>query len=165
MKNSGNIRLIDNYPLPVLERRKHLLTPTISPDSSHYAGWLDEDRNSLGCFSLKFCVLSVLRTADCKTEIHNIFISAYCPDSSVLRRCWHGRGWRGGNQHTVWDESVQSSSEAADGDHQFLRIVTVSPPLCEGDVVRVFPPSPPPCQMVRWSATVQWEILWFPDQK
>ena len=47
MKNSGNIRLIDNYPLPVLERRKHLLTPTISPDSSHYAGWLDEDRDVL----------------------------------------------------------------------------------------------------------------------
>ena len=84
MTSSSNISLVDNYPLPVLGRRKHLLTPTVSPGSL--------GQNSLGCFSVNFCVLSVLRTADCKTEIHNIFISAYCPDSSVLRRCWHGRG-------------------------------------------------------------------------
>ena len=135
MTNSSNISLVDNYPLPVLGRSKHLLTPTVSPGS------LGQD--SLGCFSVNFCVLSVLRTADCKTEIHNIFISAYCPASSVLRRCWHGRGWRRGNQHTVWDESVQSSSEAADGDHQFLRIVTVSPSQCQW--------SPLSCQMVMLS--------------
>ena len=164
MTNSSNISLVDNYPLPVLGRRKHLLTPTVSPGS------LGQD--SLGCFSVNFCVLPVLRTADCKTEIHNIFISAYCPDSSVLRRCWHGRGWRRGNQHTVWDESVQSSSEAADGDHQFLRIVTVSQwsPVSWWCCGRV-PSLPPPghrqlCQnqMVARPAVLQ-EILWFPHRR
>ena len=55
-----------------------------------------------------------------------------------------------GNQHTVWDESVQSSSEAADGDHQFLRIVTVSQSvsglLSDGD--DVVPPLPPPAMAI-----------------
>ena len=138
--------------------------------SSLLAGW---GQNSLGCFSVNFCVLSVLRTADCKTEIHNIFISAYCPDSSVLRRCWHGRGVTPGNQHTVWDESVQSSSEAADGDDQFLRIVTVSTwfPVrwwwCPPVTLRP-DPLPLPHHVltsgfnIRWTPAVQWEILWFP---
>ena len=79
------IKFSSLFSLPVLARRKHLLTHQLTdcPDWAQAGGGQDPP------------VLSVLRTADSQGEksiINNIFISAYCPPSSVLRRCWHGRG-------------------------------------------------------------------------
>ena len=87
------IKFSSLFSPPVLARRKHLLTHqlTDSPDWAQAGGGQGPP------------VLSVLRTADSQGEksiINNIFISAYCPPSSVLRRCWHGRGEADGRRGT-----------------------------------------------------------------
>ena len=164
MKNSGNIRLIDNYPLPVLERRKHLLTPTVS-----HLSWLAGDRTVwdvlvwTSASSLSWGPLTVKQKSIIYSFPLIVLIVLYWGDADT------GGGDAGGT-------NTLSGTSPFSHPRRLLMViisswelwqsvpVSASGLLSDGYVVLVFPPSPHHVT-TRWPAAVQREILWFPDRK